>query len=504
MAPHRVLLAAVLAVAAFLRFYSLASVPAGLWRDEAVDGADAITAIETHHFDVFYPEDNGREGLYVDVAAPLIAVLGHTAWALRLPAAIFGLLTVLGVYFLGAEAFSVPVGLLAAFFVATSFWHVLFSRTAFRAIAAPFFLVWSIYLLFLGVRKLRERRGFLVWMGFAGVVYGLGFYTYLAYRITPVLVALMLLLSYFQARREGSGRNFLKGVAVFLVAVALTVTPLAVYFIRYPADFSARIDQVSELHSPHAGSVLANSFLKTLGMLYTQGDANWRHNDPGRPEIYWPVAALMTLGLWISIRRGFSGGKGGYRPSFLLLPIWLFVCTIPVFLSDANSVPHAMRGILMVPPVFLLAGIGAWSVYEALSRVTPRRLVTVAGLVFLMALTGEAAHAYFVRWAGNPALPQYFDSAEAMVAEEIESLPADTPKVVAVTSGDRSFHQLPLRVATIMYLTGTMSRRDQDKAHIRYYTPESFDLPVSPALYGLDFCEQVAATLTKDRVFCMR
>ena len=191
------LLAAILALAALLRLFQLTAFPPGLYPDEAMDGNDAQEALETHSFRVFYPEDNGREGLYVNVAALSIAVFGNQAWALRLPAAIFGILTVWGLYLLGAEFISVPAGLLAAFFLATSFWHLVFSRIAFRAIAAPLFLVWSLYLLLVAF-----RRAHIGWMILAGAVYGLGFYTYLAYRVTPLVVIAI----WIAKGRRGKGR----------------------------------------------------------------------------------------------------------------------------------------------------------------------------------------------------------------------------------------------------------------------------------------------------------
>ena len=85
----RILLLLILAIAAGLRFYALPTTPPGLFVDEAMDGANALEALETGHFSVFYPEDNGREGLYVNVAAPFVSVLGNQAWVLRIPAAIF-------------------------------------------------------------------------------------------------------------------------------------------------------------------------------------------------------------------------------------------------------------------------------------------------------------------------------------------------------------------------------------------------------------------------------
>jgi hypothetical protein len=61
-----------------------------------MNGNNALEVLETHRFEVFYPENGGREGLYINIAAGFVRWLGNEPWVLRLPAAIFGWLTVLG------------------------------------------------------------------------------------------------------------------------------------------------------------------------------------------------------------------------------------------------------------------------------------------------------------------------------------------------------------------------------------------------------------------------
>jgi hypothetical protein len=78
-----------------------------------MNGNNALEALETHTFKTFYPENNGREGLFINIQAIflkfLIPLAGQTEpWMLRLPSAIFGILTVLGVYLLTKEIFKPP------------------------------------------------------------------------------------------------------------------------------------------------------------------------------------------------------------------------------------------------------------------------------------------------------------------------------------------------------------------------------------------------------------
>ncbi len=498
----RIVLIVILALAAFFRFYALPSTPPGLFCDEGMEGSDALAAIETHHFDVFYPEDNGREGLYVDVAAVFIDALGNKPWVLRLPAAIFGFLTVLGVYFLVTELLSAPTGLLAAFFIATSFWHINFSRIAFRAIAAPFFLAWGLYLMLLAFRRLREQRQCLGWMVLAGVAYSLGFYTYIAYRATPVVIGLVLLHFYALALKEKWLGAFWKAASVFVVATILIAAPLAIYFANHPGTFNGRSGQVSVFNAPHPATEIGINFWKTVLMLYTRGDGNWRHNFAGRPEVFWPVALFMTLGFFIAVSKALFGAKAEGRLPYFIALSWLFIGAMPAFLSD-ESVPHALRAILMVPPVFLLAAIGARSLYSGLARFIHNGVLPAAAVLVLIALTCEAGYTYFVRWAENPIVPAYFDIWNADLAKEINAYPRSLPKVVAITAQGISFHHLPMPVASVMYLTKTYTDREQEEDHIRYFTPETFDRAIPPELRGRDFCEQVSLLTPGVKVFCM-
>src|SRR3989339_1097576 len=182
----------IILIAGFLRFYDLKNTPPGLWSDEAMNGTNTIQALEGNKWKIFYPENFGREGLFINIQSLSVAVFGHTPWALRLPSAIFGLLTVLGLYFLTKELFSGRVSLFASFFLATSFWHINFSRIGFRAIMAPFFLVWALYFLLRFYKNEGSNFSQTLSAVFGGILFGLGFHTYIAYRITPLILLSLL------------------------------------------------------------------------------------------------------------------------------------------------------------------------------------------------------------------------------------------------------------------------------------------------------------------------
>src|SRR3990167_1995620 len=111
-------------IAAFFRLYHLGSVPPGLYPDEAMNGNNAIQAWENKKFQVFYPENNGREGLFINLQAVSIALIGNEAIALRAVSALFGIFTILGLYFLTKTLFNREIALLSSFLMAISFWHI--------------------------------------------------------------------------------------------------------------------------------------------------------------------------------------------------------------------------------------------------------------------------------------------------------------------------------------------------------------------------------------------
>ncbi len=472
---RRLLLLLILSIAAFLRLHRLTTVPPGLYRDEAMNGSNVLEVLETGRYQVFYPENGGREGLYINVATVFVRLWGNQAWVLRLPAAIFGILTVWGVYLLAAELASTEIGLLAGFFLATSFWHINFSRIGFRAIAAPLLLTWSQYLLLVSIRRFRQGRPYLGIALLAGVVYGLGFYTYIAYRATPLLAAAILLYGCAGVRKA-------RWLGISFCAAALSVAaPLMLYFASNPGTFLGRTAQVSVVNVPDPAWEVVLNLWRTGRMFFTKGDGNWRHNIAWRAELFWPVAILFAAGVAL--------GRGHWRRSparpvswnlWHVSMLWLVVAAAPVVLS-AERVPHALRAILMIPPAAMLAAAGAYRVHAWLARWIPAGWLKMVSVAFLLVLTYEPYHTYFVRWARDPNVPPAFDEAAVAIAREINSLPRETPKYVV--TGDLMAAQ------PVMFLTGSYTENERRETNIQYITS--------------DFCVGPPVFQPQAKVFCL-
>jgi len=120
------ILIAIILLAAFFRIYKLDTIPPGLYPDEALNGNEAISSPGK----IFYPENNGREGLYFSLLSMSFLAFGKSVFSLRLVSAIIGILTVPGLFLLTREIFleifknrgkAERIALLASFFIAVSF-----------------------------------------------------------------------------------------------------------------------------------------------------------------------------------------------------------------------------------------------------------------------------------------------------------------------------------------------------------------------------------------------
>jgi 4-amino-4-deoxy-L-arabinose transferase-like glycosyltransferase len=414
---------------------------------------------------------------------------------LRLPATIFGILTVWGVYLLTARLFSVRVGLLASFFVATSFWHINFSRIGLRAIGAPLFAVWGIYLLLAGLERARNGRPYLVTMIACGTVYALGFYTYIAYRITPMLVGFAALYYFFYARREKWMRAFGKAIAAFAVTAVVVVAPLVAYFVRNLETLTHRSAEVSIFHDARPIVSLFQNIFKTTQMVFTRGDFDWMHNISFRPVVFWPVALLFALGIVLAI-RAFRPPEEWFANAMAIL--WLVAGAVPAVLSN-EAMPNSLRSILMIPAIYTLAAIGAWFAYDCLARFIPKQWLPALGAALLLVVAYTGYRSYFHDWAENPKVPETFNSGGVEIVNRVNALPKTAPKYIVVVEPGAPEDQsigVPIPVQTIMFMTASYTRKQQAETNIHYVYREPGD-----GLNGVPFCQAVAARV-QAATFC--
>ncbi len=156
-------LGAILLVALALRLVGLES---DLWYDEVVTLTEFVRLPARELLTTYTVQNNHI--LYSLLAKGSIGLFGESAWALRLPAALFGVASVAGVFFFGRRVASDRQALLAAALVALAYHHVWFSQNA-RGYTGLMCLGLVASGLFLDGMAAR-RRG--LWLAYAAVFAG--------------------------------------------------------------------------------------------------------------------------------------------------------------------------------------------------------------------------------------------------------------------------------------------------------------------------------------------
>lgn len=402
-----VLLTGIVILAAWFRWYDISNYPPGLFPDEAANGED-VQLILQGDIRPFYERSNGREGLFFFLQAVSVKLFGVGVWQMHVVSGLVGILTVLAIYFATRVWFGRLSGLLAALLLATNQWHVTLSRTGFRAILIP--LVIALFTALVGatiVAVKNNRKGAsYMYAAAAGAVFASGWYTYIAFRImAPIIVAVALLillddLVAFVRRKRGVAsvdsiqpvvdpalrthiERYWRHVLLALATCIVVTAPLALYFVRHPDAFIGRAGQVSvfnqDLQREVGGGTLAGTLLystrHTLVSFFAgRGDLNWRHNVAGYPLLNPFVALLFLLGLGWTLRGTYEVVRGIFAerivhlglvyPYLLLVLVGMLLPTI----TTAEGIPHGLRSIGLITPIFILAGTAAAVTLRWLAR----------------------------------------------------------------------------------------------------------------------------------------
>ena len=374
----------ILILAAFLRFYMLGSIPSGLTNDEAGVGWDAYSILQTGrdqwnqflplHFIAFgdYPAPLLR---YLTV--PSILVFGLNSFAIRFPSALFGVISVLLIFFLGKKLFNEKIGLLASFLLAISPWAIGLSRVTIEPNIAITIFLFAFFIYLNSLKKIN-------YLYISALLFALVLYTYSAYVLFLPLVAGLLML--------WNKKTVFKNYKQYLISFILFVLILAPNFLTKNTTAGVRFSQVGIIsntnsiglintlndergvcqksYSPIICKIADNKiFLFTstfsknyiahfnINLLYNNGTDTQYSILPQRGLDYVFGVLLLLLGL---IRIFKYKDKNGF-----LIILLLLIAPIPDSLTGAG---HYGRASIMIPFFLMIEGIGLFYLIELISR----------------------------------------------------------------------------------------------------------------------------------------
>ncbi len=414
----------VLVAAAFLRFHALSDLPPAHYRDVALTATDALRAASGHprlHFTY-------DEGLYADLMGLVFLVLGASDWTVRAPGALFGVLTCWGVLRLGRAFDRERAGLFGAALLAVSFWHVLLSRSGFRAVLLPCSGP--------GTRRLL----------LGGALFGLGVHVYPSVRFAP------LFLPPYVIARAGASRAWgiiLRKFGLFVAATIVVAGPMLLHYLHHPEHFTYP-QRVLSVFSPKVPGRDVPAYLErnleaTLLMFHVHGDDNRRHNLSGAPMLDPLTGLLFLAGLVQMIRTP-------TRPLAVMLLAWVTVMLLPNILS-VEGVPHGLRSCGVLPAVALLGGVALDSAYDLLRQRSGARLAAATAVVAILLIGCWTGYRYFVVWGNDPEVARDHDAAYAyrQAARLLIASPAGTDLLLVANGGGFPAYGHPVEAQVYLF-----------------------------------------------------
>jgi 4-amino-4-deoxy-L-arabinose transferase-like glycosyltransferase len=363
---------------------------------------------------------------------------------MRFVSALFGFLTVFGVFLMTKEMFNKKVALLSSFFTAFSFWHINFSRIIFRAILVPFSLTFSFYFLFKGINNLKKNKKDFLSFAIAGIIFGLGFHTYIAFRLSVLLLAFFLIFFYVKSLHK---KDFLKLSSVFLLFCFITALPIGVFFLNNFEYFMSRAGGVSVFSQESVLKAFAESFLKHLGMFNFSGDYNWRHNISGSPLLFWPVGILFLMGIFSMFFKKYRSKES------IFLIAWIIIMILPGALT-CEGIPHALRVIGVIPSIFIFSSLGFFFLKEKI-KLKENIVIKISLIFFLVSFVFVSTSRYFLVWGKNQEVQNAFSKSYVSLGEYLNEIPPDVKKFVIVNQGGVLVDGVPVSAQTTKFIERT-------------------------------------------------
>lgn len=373
-----VILLAILALSLFFRVYRIDSLPPEAQSDH-VEASEDIRSILNGDYMIFFPRNTGREGTQFYLTALLSHVFGYGFFTLKLTMALVGSLNVIPMYFLGKEVWDRRLGLLSAFFLAVSYWHVIVSRIAWRISLAPFWTTLTLYFLLRAFRT-GKRNDYML----TGLMLGAGLYGYMSFRITPLLILALFALKLLFDREDGFRMQRFVGHGLLLVGTAILVyLPLLRYMYDEPKMYWYRsLTRTTDLElaiQRNEFEVFVDNVRRAFLMFNWVGDAGWVQSVPHRPILDLVSGGLFLLGsayvlYLLFVRR---------RPIALYMLAALFILFLPSTLALAFPIenPSNIRAAGLIPVMILLVALPVNLVTRRLTEALRSGTGTVLSLV---------------------------------------------------------------------------------------------------------------------------
>lgn len=410
------ILAAILFLAIFLRFFALGAVPNGLYQDETAIGYNAYSILTTgkdehgQSYPLYFKSfGDWKLPVYIYSAVPAVALFGMTPFAVRLPSAVFGVLSVAAMYFFTRRLTkNNNVSLLSAFILAVTPWHLHYSRATFEVSICLFLYLSGGYFL---LRSAQEKVFKFFVLG--TVLFVINLYTYnLTRLLTPALYILFVYYGRTYFMNTSRLQKYSLGLVLGLGALPLFagvfgqggVSSASGTLIHTSASVQAKILEfrsfLIEL-PPGLVKIFFNKWLMTLWVyienifsyisaqfFFISGSSHGNHGIGNFGQFYMFMLPLLVLGLW-------KGVAQKRRYIYFLLAFAIITVLVAALTRETT---HATRSFFLLIPLTIFIAEGANFLYTWIKGLKKIYRYTLGSIFSILVLFNVAYYltSYYV------------------------------------------------------------------------------------------------------------
>ncbi len=359
----------ILIFGSFLRLFYIGNIPGNtaLYVDEMLSGYESWSLLHYgieyagYPFPVYLPAWGlGMSTMQALIQMPFILIFGLNSFALQLPAAILGCITLYAFYYICKNIKSDEFALFATFMLAIMPWHIMQSRWA---LDCNYFVGFITIVIALLIKSSRDNRFLPLTFFFIGAT----LYTYaLPWTVMPLFVLGSIIYLFYSKSIDKTW--YLVGSIIILaimalplllfIAVNMNILPeIVTPFISIPKINHFRSDEFSL----SIRGMLSN-LAATFNMFVKQDDGTFLGTTASFGLYYKISGVFILIGFAECLIAFFTTKKLPRNEVYILL---LFVCAVLV--ASSTEIYFYRINIIQIPMTFFLSN-GLWYLTDILAH----------------------------------------------------------------------------------------------------------------------------------------
>ena len=384
---YNIVLSAIFLIGILIRIVGISDYPNALNVDEASAGYEAYSILTTgndrngNFLPVYLVAwGSGQNALLTYLIIPFIWLFGLTTFAIRLPMAIIGCISLFFFYFLLKEITNKKLALIGLAFFAICPWHILKSRWGLESNLFPDFILYFLYFLIKGLKS-KNKKIFYTSFIFAG----LSAYAYAtSYFFLPLFI-IPLLIILIRKKEVTLLQAFFSVCIIFIITLPLILfvlintfhlPQLNLPFMTIPKLSSNRYEELTSIFSVDFLTQSISNFANSLYILLLQYD-----NLPWNAlKFFGTIYPISIIFLFLEILICFSKQVKKIKIDYYyVFNLYFIICLLLMFICE----PNINRLNIIFIPIIYYCIIGIYSLLNYKQKLIPILLIAIYSIFFI-------------------------------------------------------------------------------------------------------------------------